>query len=63
MIRVTPKSETAHLIAMLLDSVPPEVKKISPVEAPIHPATVFLALSIAARDALPSWWMEDGLPK
>ena len=63
MILVTPRSETAHLMAMLLDSVPPDVKNISPVEAPIRLATVFLAFSMAARVVLPSWWIEEGFPK
>jgi hypothetical protein len=51
------------LMAMLSASVPPEVKKISAGVTLSSFATVFLAVSMAARVFLPNEWMEEGLPK
>ena len=53
MICLQPKSRMADNIAVLLLSVPPLVKKISPGWAFNNLATDFLAVSIASFDSLP----------
>ena len=60
--RRIPKSNTERFSAILLASVPPEVKKISPIEAFSACAICLRACSTAARALRPSSWIEDGLP-